>query len=359
MSCVAEVLGLSIPGNSTMDASDKRLGGMAYKAGRRIVKMIEQGLTARKIITEKSIENAIIADLALAGSTNLFLHIPAIAYEAELDRDWWSFWDEMSHKIPLLLAVMPSGPYSFKDFHLAGGMKAFMSNLLPHLHGECLMVTGKTVLEEYANSPVYDREVIRSLDNPVSRDGGIAVLKGNIAPEGAVVKVAACPPQCFKFDGNAVVFTDVPSAERALAEGKFQAGDVIVIKYQGPKGNLGATAVTFQTAISFSSLYDKVAIVTDGRFSGGSHGLSIGYISPEASGGGPLAVVRDGDRIHIDIKSRTINVELSDQEIEERLKDEKLLQLDEKKHLPMLRIFARNITSTAKGATWTRWSTNE
>ena len=359
MCCIAEVLGLCMPGNSTVDATDKRLGKMGYEAGRRVMEMLEQGITARSFFTKESLENAIIADVAMAGSPNLFMHIPAIAYEAEVEGDWWAFWDKMSREVPLLLNVEPNGRYVFKDFNIAGGMKGFLGTLLPHMHGDVPVATGKTFREEYENSPVYNRNVIRPLDNPVSEEGGVAVMYGNIAPEGTIVKVGACPPNLRHFEGTVVAFDDVASAEKAWRNGEFKDGDAIIVKYQGPSctvakepsmGNMAGIVME----IGSSSLYDKVAFITDGELSGGNKGLSMSWTSPESAHGGPLAIAQTGDRIVIDIETRSVNIDVSDAEIAKRLQEVKPVTVDERKIPPMLRVFARNITSTAQGSAWKR-----
>ncbi|NMA47376.1 MAG: dihydroxy-acid dehydratase [Lentisphaerae bacterium] len=351
MCCIAEALGMAMPNNSTTDATNKRIGGMAYEAGRHVMRMLAAGISARDIITEKALENAIITDIAIGGSTNLLLHIPAIATEAGIERDWWKFFDEASHRIPLLTGIAPNGRYYFKDFDAAGGMQGLLKNLMPRLHADCLTINGKTIGENAAGAAIYNAEVIRSLDNPVINDGGIAVLYGNIAPEGAIIKTAAVPESMLRFAGAAKVFHEVDDATAALRRGEISAGTVVVIRYLGPKGRFGTTAFTFQKELAGMSIADKVAIITDGRFSGGSSGLSIGYVSPEAAVGGPLNAIADGDIIQIDIPQRTIKAMLSDDEIKQRQ-----AQVDWTFNVPdcrpFLRLFARNVTSTAKGATW-------
>lgn len=351
MCFVAEALGMTVPGNASISAADKRLGGMGYEAGRLVMKMLNEGITASKILTEKAIENAIIVDTAVAGSANLLLHIPAIAHEAGLERDWWAFFDECSHKIPLITHLQPSGPYYLKDFDQAGGMKGLMGRLLPLLHDGCPTVNGKTLRENYEGSPVYNSDCIRTLDNPISVDGGIAVLYGNLAPDGAILKTAAVPECLMEFCGKAKIFHEVDDAIAALRAGDIRPGDAVIIRYLGPKGRFGTTAFTFQKEVAGMTLADKVAIITDGRFSGGTTGLSVGYVAPEAAIRGPLAAVNDGDTIVISVKNRTISMDVSDEVIAERLTKVNW-KLDESKFKPFLRLFARNVTSTAKGATW-------
>ncbi|MDD5603271.1 MAG: dihydroxy-acid dehydratase [Eubacteriales bacterium] len=351
MCCIAEAMGMTMPGNATMDATDKRLGGLAYDAGRTIMKLVREGVTARRIISEEAVENAIITDIAIGGSTNLLLHIPAIAHEAGLDRDWWSFFDKASHRIPLIAAIAPSSSYYFKDFDAAGGIKALLNNLMPKLHGDAMTVNGKTLKENCSGAIVYNTDVIHNLENPIDSDGGIAVLYGNLAPDGAIVKSAAVPESLKKFIGKAKIFHEIDDAISALRNGGIKEGDAVIIRYLGPKGRFGTTAFAFQKEAAGMSLHDKIAIITDGRFSGGSSGLSIGYVSPEAAIGGPLAAVRDGDVITVDVRARKMDVELNDDEIQKRLQTLDW-ELDESKFKPFLRMFARNVTSTAKGATW-------
>lgn len=351
MCCIAEAMGMTVPGNATVNATDKRLGAMAYEAGKYVMDMVKKGITARDIITEKAIENAIITDTAIAGSTNLLLHIPAIAHEAGIDRDWWSFFDEMSHKIPLLTEIAPNGPYYFNDFERAGGMKALMNKLLPVLHSDCKTINGKTLAENYKDAVVYDDKVIHDLDAPISEEGGISVLHGNLAPDGAILKTAAVPKNMMNFEGVAKVFCEVDHAIEALRNGEIKAGDVVVINYLGPKGRFGTTAFPFQKELAGMDIYDKVAIVTDGRFSGGSSGLSVGYVAPEAAIKGPLAIVKDGDKISIDVPNRKINIDLTDEEIADRISKIDW-KFQEEKFKPFLRLFAKNVSSTAKGATW-------
>ena len=351
MCCIAEAMGMTMPGNSTINATDKRLGRMAYDAGIELMRMVRENITSRDIITEKSIENAIIADIAIGGSSNLLLHIPAIACEAGLDRDWWSFFDRCSHEIPLLAGISPSGKAYFKDFEAAGGMPALLRNLLPKLHGECITVNGKTLAENNASAPNYNPELIRSLDNPLHHDGGIAVLHGNIAPEGAILKTSAVPEKLMHFEGTAIVFHQVDDAIEALRAGKIHAGHVVVIRYLGPKGRFGTTAFAFQKELAGMSIADQTAIITDGRFSGGTSGLSIGYVSPEAAVGGPINIIRDGDRITIDVAKRQIHLEVSDEEIAARQKDVDW-KFDPSTCHKFLQVFTRNVTSTARGATW-------
>ncbi|MDR0901846.1 MAG: dihydroxy-acid dehydratase [Opitutaceae bacterium] len=352
MCCAAEAMGMTMPGNSTTDATNKRrLWSIAYEAGLHVMRMLVQGVTTRDLITEKSIENAIITDLAIGGSTNLLLHIPAIAAEAGIERDWWKFFDEASHRVPLLTGISPSGRYYFKDFDAAGGLPALLNNLLPRLHGDIPTINGKTLAQNVASARVFHKDVIRTLDNPVTEAAGIAVLYGNIAPEGAIIKASALHPGQYEFAGTARVFHDVDDAVAALRRKEIVPGTAVVIRYLGPKGRFGTTAFAFQKELAGMTIADEVAIITDGRFSGGTSGLSIGYVAPEAAIGGPLNAVQDGDRVLIDIEKRAINIDVSDGEIKRR-QAAVTWKFEEGKYSRFLRLFTRNVTSTAKGATW-------
>ena len=314
MCFIAEALGMTVPGNASINATDKRLGGMGYEAGQQVMRMFNEGITARQIITEKAIENAIIVDTAVAGSTNLLLHIPAIAHEAGLDRDWWAFFDECSHKIPLITHLQPSGPYYLKDFDQAGGMKGLLGRLLPLLHQDCMTINGKTLQENYEGAPVYNNDCIRPLDNPVSDDGGISVLHGNIAPDGCVVKQSAVAPEMMQHEGPARVFNSEEEAIASIYAGNIKAGDVVVIRYEGPKGGPGMREMLNPTsAICGMGLGESVALITDGRFSGATRGAAIGHVSPEAAAGGNIALVEEGDIISIDITNCKITLNVTDE----------------------------------------------
>ena len=350
MCMVAEALGMSLPGNSSVAATSSELYLIAYKAGKRVVEMIGEGLTARKIITPKSVRNAIKMDMAIAASSNLLLHIPAIANEAGYDEPWWKYFDEASNDIPLLAHIAPSGPkYSVHDFCLAGGMPALMKELLPKLDGDCITVTGKTVAENVKNAVVYNRDVIHSLNDPVMSEPGIGVLYGNLAPEGSIVKIAAVPENLMTYKGPARVFDELDDALEALKTGQIKPGDACILRFLGLKGRFGTTAFTFQENLKGrKELFESCAIISDGRFSGGTSGLSIGYVSPEAALMGPLGLVKDGDIITIDIPNRKIEV---DADLESRKKDFNW-KFDTSKYPRYLNLFAKNVGSMAHGGIW-------
>lgn len=344
---------MSLPGNSSVAATSSELQLIAYQAGQRIMALVEGGITARKIITPKSVRNAIKMDMAVAASSNLILHIPAIAHEAGYDEPWWKYFDEASNEIPLLAHLVPSGPkYSVHDLCLAGGMPALMKELLPKLDGDCLTVTGKTLAENVKDAKVYNRDVIHSLDNPVMKMPGIGVLYGNLAPEGSIVKIAAVPENLMTFRGPARVFDELDAALAALKAGEVKPGDACVLRFLGLKGRFGTTAFTFQEMLKGrQELFESCAVITDGRFSGGSSGLSIGYVSPEAALVGPLGLVKDGDEIVIDIPNRKMDMLVSDEELETR-KAAFNWTFDGSKYPRFLNLFVKNVGSMAHGGIW-------
>jgi len=352
MCMITEALGMSLPGNSTTSAVSPKLYAMAYDAGIQIIELVKNNITARKIITIEAVKNAIKLDMAVAGSSNLILHIPAIAQEAGLDLPWWKYFDEASNEIPLLSHLAPSGPYSLKDLDLAGGLPALLKELLPKLNEECLTVTGHTIGENVRNAKNYNPDVIHSLDNPVMKEPGIGVLYGNLAPEGAIVKIAAVPQNLLHFKGPARVFDSLEDALEALHKGNIKPGDACVLRFMGLKGRFGTTAFPFQEDLKgTSNLYNTCAVITDGRFSGGTSGLSVGYVSPEAALGGPLGCIEDGDIIEIDVPDRKINVMVTEEEMAKR--KSKFHWEFPKNDYPMyLNLFVKNVSSSAKGGIW-------
>ena len=352
MCMIAEALGMTMPGNSSVSAVSSQLYLMAYEAGKQIVSLVAKDIRARDIITVDSIENAIKLDMAVAASSNLILHIPAIANEAGYDLPWWKYFDEASSQVPLLSHLAPSGPYSLKDFDLAGGMPAMLKELLPMLNSECLTVTGNTLAENVEGAVNYNKEVIHSLDCPVMKEPGIGVLYGNLAPEGSIIKIAAVPEQLMHFRGKARVFDGLHEGLDALRSGSIRPGDAIVIRFLGLRGRFGTTAFTFQEELKgIPELYNSCAIITDGRFSGGTSGLSVGYVSPEAALAGPLGVVREGDEIDIDVRERSIHLNISSEEMERR-KEEFNWKFPEGEYPRFLNLFVKNVGSMAKGGIW-------
>ena len=352
MCMVAEALGMSLPYNSTVSAVSSELSLIAYRAGERVMDLLRKGITARKIITPESIRNAIKMDMAVAASSNLILHIPAIAHEAGYDEPWWKYFDEASNEIPLLSHLAPSGPYNLHDLDLAGGLPAVLKELLPKLDGNCLTVTGKTLAENVASAQVWNKDVIHTLAEPVMRKPGIGVLYGNLAPEGAIIKIAAVPDHLFTFTGPARVFDSLDEGLAALRAGKVKPGDACILRFMGLKGRFGTTAFMFQEELKGRpELYNSCAVITDGRFSGGTSGLSVGYVSPEAALAGPLGLVKDGDTVEIDIPNRRIDVKLDDAELARR-KAAFSWTFDESAYPRYLRLFVKNVGSMAHGGIW-------
>lgn len=321
MACITEALGLMLPGGATAPAISSKRIRIAYETGWRIVDLVRRKVTALKILTRKAFENAIRVDLALGGSTNTVLHLMAIAREAGVDLRLEDF-DRLSRETPQIAELIPSGVYGMDDLDRAGGIPAVMKTIEPLLHLDAPTVTGRSLGENIASAKRLDEKVIRPLDNPIRRSGGIAVLRGSLAPEGAVLKTAGVPPSMMRFRGRARVFDREDEAVKALLDRRIREGEVVVIRYEGPRGGPGMREMLAPTAALVGlGLIEKVALVTDGRFSGATRGLCIGHVSPEAAEGGPIAAIRDGDVIVIDVEARRIDVELDERELERRLED--------------------------------------
>ena len=320
MNCLTEVLGMGLRGNGTIPAVYSERIKLAKHAGMAVMDMYRKNIRPRDIMTKDAILNALTIDMALGCSTNSMLHLPAIAHEIGFDFDI-SFANDISAKTPNLCHLAPAGPTYMEDLNEAGGVYAVMNeiNKLGLLHTDCMTVTGKTVGENIAGCVNRNPEVIRPIDNPYSKTGGLAVLKGNLAPDGSVVKRSAVVPEMMKHSGPARVFECEEDAIAAIKGGKIVAGDVVVIRYEGPKGGPGMREMLNPTsAIAGMGLGSSVALITDGRFSGASRGASIGHVSPEAAVGGPIALVQEGDIIDIDIDNLSLNVRVSDEELAKR-----------------------------------------
>jgi len=319
MCCVAEAMGMSLPGSATIPATHADRFRAAQASGRRIVEMVHEGLRARQIINQQGIENAIRLSAAIGGSTNTALHLPAIAYEADCDVGMDLF-EELCRTTPHIARMNPAAAPNVPDFHAAGGVPAVMKEILSLLHVDAKTVTGRTIGEHAEESRDGDREIIRTLAEPWRQGGGLAILRGNLAPNTAITKPAAIVPEMQTFAGTARCFDSEEQANQAILAGVVQAGDVVVIRYEGPKGGPGMREM--YSAMKFlygRGLALKTALVTDGRFSGTNNGCFVGHISPEAAEGGPLAVVEDGDEIAIDIPARQLELKVSDEEIAARL----------------------------------------
>jgi dihydroxy-acid dehydratase len=348
MCCLAEALGLSLPGSATIPAYDAHRLRVAQESGRRIVELVHGGTTARQIINQKGIENAIRVNTAIGGSTNAALHMPAIGYEADCEVTMDLF-EELSRSTPYIARMNPAAAPNVPDFHDAGGVPAVMREILTLLHGDALTVSGKTVAENVTDTETRDSSIIRTAADPWSKEGGLAVLRGNLAPNTAITKPAAIEPQMRKFTGKARCFNSEESANQAILDGKVHEGEVVVIRYEGPKGGPGMREMCKAMKLIYGKgLTLKTALLTDGRFSGTNNGCFVGHVSPEAAEGGPLAVVEDADLITIDIPNRNLHLHISDEEIESRLA--KWQRPEPKFKRGYLALYSRLAESADKGA---------
>ena len=348
MCCVAEALGLCLPGSSTIPATHAERFRSAQESGRQMVALVKQGITACQIINQQGIENAIRVNAAIGGSTNAALHIPAIGYEADCEITMDLF-EELSRSTPHIAKMNPAAPPNVPDFHDAGGVPAVMKEILEQLHGEALTVTGKTVAENVADAKTPDRDIIRTLADPWSKEGGVAILRGNLASNTAITKPAAIVPEMHKFEGKARCFDSEEAANQAILDGEVQEGEVVVIRYEGPKGGPGMREMYKAMKLLYGKgLALKTALVTDGRFSGTNNGCFVGHISPEAAEGGCLAIVEDGDLITIDIPDRNLHLHVSDEEIKGRLS--RWQRPEPKFKKGYLALYARLAESADKGA---------
>ncbi len=351
MNCLSEVLGLALPYNGTIPAVFADRIRLGKKSGVQIMDLIQKKVTPSKILTEKAFENAITVDMAFGGSTNTSLHLPAVAREAGVKLSLQTF-NRISEKTPHLCNMSPGGPYHIQDLHQAGGIPALMNELSRGglIHRDPLTVTRKSVGENLRGKKILNPEVIRPMERPYHSTGGLAVLFGNLAPEGAVVKQSAVDEVMLKHRGPARVFNSEEEAIKVILDRKVKKGEIVVIRYEGPKGGPGMREMLAPTSAIVGVGRDRdVALLTDGRFSGGSRGAAIGHISPEAAEGGPIAVVRNGDQIEIDIPGKKLNLLISNEELKERLSRWK----HPKKGLKgYLKRYAKLVTSASTGATF-------
>lgn len=322
MNCLAEGLGLALPGNGTILAVSEERKEFVKRSAKQLMELIKKDIKPRDIVTIDAIDNAFALDMAMGGSTNTVLHTLALAHEAEIEYPIKRI-NEIANRVPHLAKIAPASDYHIEDVHNAGGVSAIINELLKKpdaLNGDCLTVTGKTLRENVAGSEILDKNVIRTLENPHSERGGLAVLFGNLAPEGSIIKVGAVDESVGGYHrGPAICFDSQEEALSGIITGKVQEGHVVVIRYEGPKGGPGMPEMLAPTSqIVGRGLGAKVGLITDGRFSGASRGISIGHISPEAAEGGPIAFVENGDIIELDLNNRTINLEISDEEFEKR-----------------------------------------
>ncbi|MCP5433627.1 MAG: dihydroxy-acid dehydratase [Alphaproteobacteria bacterium] len=344
--CLAEVMGICLPGSSNVPAahSDKLL--YARLTGERIVEMVREGLNFRRILTKEAMLNAVKMNMAIGGSTNAILHLPAIAKSADLDLPL-SVFEEASRQVPTLLAVAPNGPWGIADLWAAGGMPAVIKTMASDLDLNCLTVMGRPLAEVAEAARVLDPRVIPPRDKPHRKDGGIAVLTGNLAPEGAVIKQSAVKPELLRFEGPARIFESEDAAVEAIEGGRIEDGDVVVMRYMGPKGAPGMPEM-----LSITSLIKhhniNAALVTDGRFSGGTSGPCVGHIAPEAYAGGPIAALQDGDRILIDVPNRAVSVALDEATLARRLQG--VVRVENPVPTGFLRLYRKYVSSASRGA---------
>ena len=354
MNCLSETIGLALPGNGTIPAVSADRIRLAKRAGMQVMELLKKDIKPRDIVTEKSVANAVAVDMALGGSSNTVLHLPAIFREAGLPLSLDIF-DEVSRKTPNLCKLSPAGKDHIENLHAAGGIPAVMAELLAGglINGDALTVTGKSVADNLKDgkAEVLNQLIIRPLADPHSAEGGIAILKGSLAPEGAVVKQFAVLPSMMTRTVTAKVYDSEEEAVTAILGGKIKAGDAVIVRYEGPRGGPGMREMLTPTsAIAGMGLDGDVALITDGRFSGGSRGAAIGHVSPEAADGGPIGVVKDGDKILIDIPGRKLDLLVDKAELDKRLAafTPKQKSIDS----PLLRRYSRQVTSASTGAVY-------
>ncbi len=350
MNCLTEVLGLGLPGNGTIPAVFSERIRLAKYAGMAVMGMLEKDIKPRDIMNEKTFHNALTVDMALGCSTNSMLHLPAIAHEAEVDLNL-DIANDISSKTPNLCKLSPAGPYHIQDLYYAGGVQAVMKELDKKdlLYTDLMTVTGQTVGENIAKAVNRNEQVIRPVDEPYSPTGGIAVLKGNIAPDGCVVKKSAVAKEMLQHTGPARVFDSEDDAIKAIYQGEIHSGDVVVIRYEGPKGGPGMREMLSPTsALAGMGLDKEVALITDGRFSGATRGAAIGHVSPEAANGGNIGLIKEGDTIAIDISAGTIELEVSDETLEARR--QVFVPKEPKIKKGYLSRYAKLVTSASTGA---------
>ena len=349
MNSLMEMLGLTIPGNGTIVATSKERYELVREAAKHLIRMVKEDVKPRDLISERTIDDCFALDMAMGGSTNTVLHTLAIAHEAGIEYDL-SRINEVAEKVPYLAKIAPASNYTMQDVHDAGGISAIIRELceLGVIEKDRITVTGRTVWENVKDAHIKNPEVIRPKENPYSPVGGLSILFGNIAPDGAVIKVGAVDPSIKTFRGKAVVYDSQDEAIEGINSGKVKAGDVVVIRYEGPKGGPGMPEMLSPTsAIAGRGLDKDVALITDGRFSGASRGISIGHISPEAAEGGPIALVENGDEIFIDLVNRTIHLNVDDEVLEERRK--KLKPFEPKIKTGYLARYSKLVTSASTG----------
>jgi dihydroxy-acid dehydratase len=347
--CIMEAFGMTLPNAATIPAVTNMKRVIARNSGKQILELLKKGITPSKIMTKESLENALMVDLAIGGSTNSALHLPAIAHEMGIDFDLGLF-NEFSKKIPTIANIYPSGNYGVIDLYKAGGIPAVMNRIKDFLNLDCITVSGKPLEKTFRKSRVLDNDIIRPLDRPIFPEGGTVVLKGNLAPDGAVVKQSGVKHKnMFNFTGPALCYNSEGDVLNDLAMNKIPNGSVLIIRYEGPKGAPGMPELLAVTAtLMLKKNLDRVALITDGRFSGGTSGPCIGHVSPEAYVGGPIAIVQNGDKINIDIPNRILKIDITDNEIKNRLTEWNPVEKPVRSRA--LLKYKKLVSSAAKGA---------
>jgi dihydroxy-acid dehydratase len=347
MQCLIESIGMTLPYMATATSTGTERSKLAKKAGEKIMELLEKNITPRKIMTKTAFDNAITADMALGGSTNTVLHLKAVAEECGIDLPLDLF-DDISKKTPHLCNMAPAGPLKIVDLHNAGGIPAVLKRLEHKLDTDVLTATGLSLKTNLENVKIHDDKIIRPLSKPIHKTGGIAIVRGNLAPNGGVAKMAAIDPSMWEFTATAKCYDTEQEALKAIHGGKIKNGDIIIIRYEGPKGGPGMREMLAATSAVMGYGLDKVALLTDGRFSGASRGPCIGHISPEAAVGGPIALIKDGDKLTIDIPGRKLHLQISDEEMLERR--EEWRPLPPKVTKGYLARYAKLVTSADRGA---------
>ncbi|SET04728.1 dihydroxy-acid dehydratase [Salinibacillus kushneri] len=350
MNCLMEMLGLTVPGNGTIVATSQERHDLIYQAAYHLVDLVKKDIRPRDILTKETFDDAFALDMAMGGSTNTVLHTLAIAHEAGVEYDLKSV-NDIAEKVPYLSKISPASDYTMHDVHLAGGVSAIINELCQIdglIHKDRITVTGKSIYENVKDAEIKNDKVIRTKENAYSPVGGLSILYGNIAPDGAVIKVGAVDPSIKKFLGDAIVFNSQEEAQKGIDNGTVQAGHVVVIRYEGPKGGPGMPEMLAPTSsIAGRGLGKEVALITDGRFSGATRGISVGHISPEAAEGGPIALVENGDGIMIDLETRSIELLVDEEELAERRKNWK--KPDPKIQSGYLAKYSKLVTSANTG----------
>ncbi|MCL6632258.1 MAG: dihydroxy-acid dehydratase [Alicyclobacillus herbarius] len=350
MNTIMEMLGIALPGNGTIVATSKEREELIYEAARHLMRLVQEDVRPRDIITPEAIDDAFALDMAMGGSTNTVLHLMAIAHEAGIDYDLNRI-NEIAKRVPYIAKISPASEYSIQDVHRAGGVSAIIKELIEAgaIHPERITITGKTIRENVQDAKILDERVIRPRTNPYSPVGGLSMLFGNLAPDGGVIKVGAVQDGITEFEGEAIVYESQEEAQQGINSGEVREGHVVVIRYEGPKGGPGMPEMLAPTSsIVGRGLGTKVALITDGRFSGATRGICVGHISPEAAEGGPIALIQNGDRIRIDMKARTIDVLLDEAELAAR--KARWTPPEPKQRSGYLRRYSQLVTSANTGA---------